>query len=77
MTPGNPLWFLDLVSLLSQPAPDPAPQPVKVNLIPVREWKRDWKVYRLLRPPIRRRHRRRRRRPLISRIRRHLVQLRF
>jgi hypothetical protein len=74
VTPGNPLWFLDLVSLLSQPAPDPAPEPVKVNLIPVREWKRHWNVSRLLRPPVKR-HRRRRRRRLISRIRRHISRI--
>jgi hypothetical protein len=73
VTPGNPLWFLDLVSLPSQPAPDLAPEPVKVNLIPVREWKRHWNVSRLLRPPVNR-HRRRRRR-LISRTRRHISRI--
>jgi hypothetical protein len=57
VTPGNPLWFLDLVSLLTQPAPDPTPEPVKVNLIPVSEWKRSAKPPRL-RPRSRRRHRR-------------------
>lgn len=55
MTPGNPLWFFDLLSLLSQP--EPAPQAVKVNLIPVREWKRSWNVSQF-RPPVRRRRRR-------------------
>jgi hypothetical protein len=44
-----------------EPAPDPPPQPIKVNLIPVSEWKRHWNVSRFLRPPARRRHRRRRR----------------
>jgi hypothetical protein len=70
VTPGNPLWFLDLVSLLSQPAPPPTPPPVRVNLIPVREWRRDWTVYRLLRQPFRRRRRR-----LISKIGRYTLSI--